>query len=160
MQKIDYRYLIIGLCLIGYAIYSKNIIIPEIPAVMVPSVPSLPELQKNIYYDEFDKSKDLAKKYNKKLVLVFGADWCPYCRDLKKDINNITEFSNYIVCFIDTDKNSQLVKDFRVRGLPTSIMVDSTDKELSRKTGYKHSEYQEWLRSNLMEEFSWINLDG
>jgi thioredoxin-related protein len=160
MQKIDYRYLIIGLCLIGYAIYSKNIIIPEIPVVMVPSVPSLPELQKNIYYDEFDKCKDLSAKYNKKLVLVFGADWCPYCKDLKKDINNITEFSKYIVCFIDTDKNPQLVKDFRVRGLPTSVIIDPKNRELSRKTGYKNKEYQEWLQSNFMEEFSWINSDG
>lgn len=161
MQKIDTKYLLVmGLCLIAYGIYSKyatSIVIPSIPVVVVPS-PLEP--LKNIYYDEFDKCKELSAKHNKKLVIVFGADWCPYCRDLKKDIDNITEFSNYIVCFIDTDKNAKLVKDFRVKGLPTSVIVDPKGSELSRKTGYKNKEYQEWLRSNLMEEFSWINSDG
>ena len=162
LQKIDSKILlIIALFLIGFAIYQKqgsNIIpTPEIPIVIIPNKP---ELQTNIFYNEFDKCKNLAFSYNKKLIIIFGADWCPYCKDLKKDVKNIKEFSEYIVCFIDTDKNKDLIKKFRVRGLPTSIIIDSKENELSRKTGYKKPDYEEWLSSNFKENnFSWIDIN-
>lgn len=158
MQKIDNRVLvIIGLGLIVYSLYShytNNInIIPDAPVII------MPDLIKNIYYDEYDKCKELSKKYNKKLVLVFGADWCPYCRVLKKDINNIS-FKKYIVCIIDTDKNKELVQKYRIKGLPTSIIIDHKETELARKTGYKQSDYNQWLDSNSKEDFaSWIDTE-
>lgn len=157
MQKINNKVLvIIGLALIAYSLYNNYVnnanIIPSVPVIVVP------DLTKNIYYDEYDKCKDLSKKYNKRLVLVFGADWCPYCRILKKDIDNITEFKKYIVCFIDTDKNKELVQKYRIKGLPTSVIVDHKETELARKTGYKQADYNQWLANSLMEEFtSWID---
>lgn len=146
--------LIIGVGLVIFSINSKyianKITIPNIPVVV-------PELTKNIYYDEYDKCKDLSVQYNKKLVLIFSADWCPYCRTLKKDIDNIILFKQYIVCFIDTDKNKNLVEKYAIKGLPTSVIIDSRENELSRKMGYKQIDYNKWLDSNLMKEFvSWI----
>lgn len=146
--------LIIGVGLVIFSINSKyitnKITIPNIPVVM-------PELTKNIYYDEYDKCKDLSVQYSKKLVLIFSADWCPYCRTLKKDINNIVLFKQYIVCFIDTDKNKNLVEKYEIKGLPTSVIIDSRENELSRKMGYKQIDYNKWLDSNLLKEsVSWI----
>jgi thioredoxin-related protein len=163
MEKMNNKtILIIGLGLIVYSLYNSYTnntnIIPGIPVVVVPNMPFVPELTKNIYYDEYDKCKDLASKYNKKLVLVFGADWCPYCRVLKKDIDSITGFKKYIVCFIDTDKNKELVQKYRIKGLPTSVIIDHQETELARKTGYKQADYNQWLDNSLMEEFtSWID---
>lgn len=154
LQKIDNYILIIALFLVGFAVYQKqgDSIIPSIPATI-----SLPDLTNNIIYDDYNKAKELAKSYNKKLVIVFGADWCPYCRDLKKDVKNISGFSNYIVCFIDTDKEKELVKNFRVRSLPTSVIIDTSEQELARKTGYKNKDYNEWLTTNLKESsVSWM----
>lgn len=148
--------LLIGLCFIGYSIYSKYQYSPFIPITPV-LVPNKLTLKTNIYYDEYEKCLELSKTYNKKLVMVFGADWCPYCKSLKKDINNITQFINYIVCFIDTDKNETLVKKYRIRGLPTSVIIDSKETELSRKTGYKNKDYDRWLENNLDEgSMSWM----
>jgi thioredoxin-related protein len=148
--------LLIGLSLLGYAIYSKhqnNVSVPIVPVL----APSKPTLKTNIYYDEYEKCMELSKDYNKKIVIVFGADWCPYCRTLKKDIDDIFQFSKYIVCFIDTDQNEALVKKYRIRGLPTSIIIDSKETELSRKTGYKKTDYNQWLANSLIEEYtSWI----
>lgn len=146
--------LIIGIGLVIFSINSKyianRITIPNIPIVA-------PELTKNIYYDEYDKCKDLSIQYNKKLVLIFSADWCPYCRILKKDIDNIILFKQYIVCFIDTDKNKNLVEKYEIKGLPTSVIIDSRENELSRKMGYKQIDYNKWLDSNLLKEsVSWI----
>ena len=140
-----------------YNNYFNSTIIPNAP-ITIPSVPFLPELTNNIYYDEYEKCKSLSAQYNKKLVLVFGADWCPYCRILKKDIDKITGFKKHIVCFIDSDKNKELVQKYRIKGLPTSVIVDSKETELSRKTGYKQADYNQWLDNSLMEEFtSWID---
>lgn len=161
MQKISHQtLLIIGLVLIALGIYSSknDSNIPNAPVVVVPDLPFMPDLDKNIYYDEFDKCKELASKYNRKLVLVFGADWCPYCRILKKDIDKIDNFKQYIVCFIDTDKNKELVEKYRIKGLPTSIIIDKQENELSRKTGYKQADYNTWLATSLEENsMSWID---
>ena len=160
MEKINNKILlIIGLGLIVFSLYNHYTnnasVIPGVPVVVVPF---LPDLTKNIYYDEYDKCKSLSAQYNKKLILVFGADWCPYCRILKKDIDKITGFKKYIVCFIDSDKNKELVQKYRIKGLPTSVIVDSKETELSRKTGYKQADYNQWLDNSLMEEFtSWID---
>lgn len=151
-----YLLLIIGLLLIGYSIYSKNssnLPIPTIPVV----VPSKPTLKTNIYYDEYEQCLKLAQAYDKNLVLIFGAEWCPYCKALKQDLKNIPAFAKYIVCFIDTDKNETLIKQYRIKGLPISVIIDSKEKELSRKTGYKNKDYNEWLESNLDEGgISWM----
>jgi thioredoxin-related protein len=145
--------------MIGYGVYHKYAgnIVPSIPVPIVIPVPK-PELKTNILYDEYIKAKELAKAYDKKIVIVFGADWCPYCKDLKKDVNNISGFTNYIVCFINTDKEKELVKNFRVRSLPTSIIIDSSEQEIARKTGYKKKDYNDWLEENLQESLvSWMS---
>jgi len=154
-----YYLLILGLILIVSAIYQKqaNIITPSIPLVLPKTPISIPDLTNNIFYDEYNKVIELSKKHNKKIVLIFGADWCPYCKDLKKDVKNIDGLKQYIVCFIDTDKNEDLVKNYRIKSLPTSIIIDATERELARKTGYKNKDYNEWLVNNMQESsVSWM----
>lgn len=152
MQKINTKYLfIIGLCLIGYAVYTKYssvIIFPYMPTLS-PNIIPIIELDKNIYYDEYDKCIKLSEQYNKKLVLVFGAAWCPYCKDLKNDTTKIKQFDNYVVCFIDTDSggNVSLVQKYAIRSLPTSLVISDGEEE-SRKSGYKYRDYCEWLDNN------------
>lgn len=156
---------IVLLVLAGIFFYHFNTkqenIIPNInpspPNVVVPTPAPLP-FNNEILYDKYDKAIELAEKYNRKIVLVFGADWCPYCRDIKKDTKNnkISNFTKYIVCFIDTDINSSLTSKFRIKGLPTSIIIDKKENELSRKTGYKNQDYNQWLDSSLEEYMSWM----
>lgn len=116
------------------------------PPVVVPT----PKLDTNILYDEYEKSINLAKIHKRKLVMVFGADWCPYCVKLKKAVKTISPFDKYIVCFLNTDNkaNKTLVNKFKPRGLPTSIIIDSNLKEITRKIGYRNKEYVSWLNSS------------
>lgn len=161
LQKVDTTLLIIALFLVGFSFYQKqsNNIVPPDPNNPVVVVPNKPSLKQNIFYDEYDKAKELSITYDRKLVLVFGADWCPYCKDLKRDVKEIQGFSKYIVCFIDTDKNKEMVQKNKIRSLPTSIVFDTKDNELGRKTGYKKQDYENWLNSNFEEGFSWLNID-
>lgn len=161
--------LVIGFLLIGYYYLnsnSANPISPTIPVVVPvpsPSPPApvpVPELKEHIYYNEYTKCKELASLHNRNIVLIFGAEWCPYCKILKNDLNQLKELNKYIVCVLDTDaaSNSELVKKYRVTGLPTSIILDTKENELSRKSGYKKIEYINWLTSDLTEDYmSWID---
>lgn len=99
----------------------------------------------NFIYDDFHTAVTLSNKHNIKILIVFGADWCPYCEELKRDIKS-THIDSIIVCFIDTDNvaNKRLVARFRPRSLPTSILFYK-DKEKQRKIGYRKKEYLKWV---------------
>tara|TARA_Y100000389_G_scaffold95548_1_gene92237 strand:+ start:1333 stop:1812 length:480 start_codon:yes stop_codon:yes gene_type:complete len=110
----------------------------------------IPKLESNFVYDDLDKAKALASFHKKKVVIVFGAEWCPYCRVLKKDSKSIKQLDKYIVCFLDTDNkksNQSDINRYKPRNLPTSVLVDKAGKELSRKIGYRNKDYIKWLES-------------
>jgi thioredoxin-related protein len=126
-------------------------IIDKIPKIVVP------DLKDNIVYDDLNKSIELASKHNRKVLIIFGADWCPYCKTLKKDISTLF-IQKYVVSIIDIDKNSDIVDEFKIKGLPTSVVIDSNKKELARKIGYKKQEYEDWLKQNTTDlSASWID---
>ena len=158
LQKVDYILLLIALFLIGISFYQKqvDIVVPIIPNNPI-VIPDKPVLEKTIFFDEYDNAKTVSKQYNKKLILIFGADWCPYCKDLKKDIGKIKEFKEYIVCLINIDNNQTLVNEYKIKGLPTSIIL-SDDKEEARKSGYKYNDYCKWLQDNNHGEKTWSDL--
>lgn len=119
------------------------------PKVIVPKV-TVPKLENNFIYDDIDKAFELSNIYNKNIIVVFGADWCPYCEELKRDAKTIAQFNQYLVCFIDTDKkdkNQSVINRYKPRSLPTSLFLDTKKKEVSRKTGYKNKDYIKWLNS-------------
>lgn len=156
-SQIKLLIVVLVLSLLVYKQSTLSIQIP-IPSVVVPVVKPepKPELVTNIIYDNLNKAVDLAKDNDRNILVIFGADWCPYCKVLKKDIVNI-DTKKYIVCIIDTDKNTELVNEYKIKGLPTSIILNTTKKELTRKTGYKTNDYNSWLKTNTMDvQASWI----
>lgn len=159
MQKLNKVILVIGLCLVLFALVGKNQnIIPNTikPNKIVPAV--VPELTQAVFYDEYEKAIEVANTYNKKLVLIFGVDWCPYCKQLKENAKNIEELKYYIVCFIDTDLNKGLVAEYKIKGIPTSIILYKKEEE-ARKSGYRKLEYRRWLEENKNHgEKTWSNL--
>jgi thioredoxin-related protein len=164
MHKADKILLVIGLCLLAISIYDKYSIaskqpknIPT-PKVVVPNVkPETPKPKVNIFENECDKALKVAEEYKRPLVIIFGAKWCPYCKELKKDLEKITELNNYVVCLIDIGINKTLVKHYKIKSLPTSVIVVS-NKEQDRKVGYELEDYSEWLKNNNHGEKTWSNL--
>lgn len=110
----------------------------------------IPKLESNFVYDDLEKAKALASFHKRNIVIVFGAEWCPYCRKLKQDSKSIKQFDKYIVCFLDTDNrnaNQADMNKYKPKNLPTSVIVDKEGKELSRKIGYRNKDYIKWLES-------------
>jgi len=85
---------------------------------------------------------------NKKssVLVVFGSDWCGNCIKLKDEIDQIN-LEDYVVCIVDVEKRKDLGKEYKVRSYPTSIIMKNK-KEVSRKIGYKKSDFERWIDQN------------
>lgn len=81
-----------------------------------------------------------------KKLIIFSADWCGACESLKRDLPDINT-SDFDLQIIDVDSNRQLKNKFKVKSLPTSIILIG-DKEESRKIGYEKKEYKRWIKEN------------
>ncbi len=85
----------------------------------------------------------LAAKDNKRVLLQFGANWCPWCHKLHALFESDKEISaflqkNYVVVMIDIDKKHNADIDLEYghpikHGLPVIVVLDSTGKQLTTK---------------------------
>jgi thiol:disulfide interchange protein DsbD len=99
-----------------------------------------------IIYENHNIAVDISKEQNKPLLLIFSADWCDYCTKLKTEILSTNETSDYVSCIIDVDNNKDLVKKYKVRILPTSIVIKDGEQVIKSKTGFQgKKDYLKWL---------------
>jgi thiol-disulfide isomerase/thioredoxin len=84
-------------------------------------------------------------KNNKIILLYFGAVWCGPCKVLKQKLSEnetLEQMPELTVCYIDTDKNSEITEMYSIKSLPTQIfikLVNDNVKELSRIVGYDYT---------------------
>jgi thioredoxin-related protein len=83
---------------------------------------------------------------NKNLLVIFTADWCKYCKILEKEIKNSDQFENYIICFVDSDTNPELMKEYQISLIPYSIIIQN-NIEKKHKLGFLNmKEYLQWMQ--------------
>jgi thiol:disulfide interchange protein len=102
-----------------------------------------------IYDDSADGSKQIAEalalagKDGKRVLLQFGANWCPWCHKLHslfetdKDIAARLK-SDYVVVLIDVNKGRNSTVDLKyghpIRfGIPVLVVLDADGKQLTTK---------------------------
>ena len=146
---------------------SKNIVIHEKPQSI-----------KNLKFKDFNlQDIDLTNKKGNIMILNFWASWCAPCRrempSLEKLVQNYPEIKVYAINMekpnkirardffksvgivsleIYFDPDFQLVKTFKMRGLPTSILIDKNGKEFGRVTGeidFYGEEFIKLLKKNI-----------
>lgn len=101
----------------------------------------------NAFVTDLDLALKLSKETNQELVIIFSASWCGYCKTLKNDLATIKHFDNKIICIIDIDSNKKIARQFKVKNLPTSVMLNPEGQEITRNVGYEKPSYEEWLKS-------------
>ncbi len=79
-----------------------------------------------------------------KKVIRFTASWCAPCKALASILEEVK--TDLPIEVVDIDQNKELAIQYRVRSVPTLVLVDE-NKELKRMTGVQ--------AKNLVE--SWLN---
>ena len=130
--------------------FSKNIVIHEKPV----------EIKELKFKDSDLNDVDLTNKKGNIMIINFWATWCAPCKrempSLEKLTNKYPEIKVYAintekpnklkirdffriidVVSLDTyyDPDFKLVKQFKMRGLPTSILIDKEGNEFGRVIG-------------------------
>lgn len=104
-----------------------------------------------VFMNNYESAKRVSNDLGMDILLVFSADWCKYCKMLKKDLSSSVskdELQDLIICTIDVDKNPKMKREYRVSSIPDSVFL-SKNKIKSRRKGYNDlGNYLKWLKSN------------
>ena len=69
-------------------------------------------------------------------VLKFGAVWCPGCLVMKPRWEDIEKENPWLQTeYYDFDSSKELIEDYKIQTLPTSIFLDKENKEFLRLEG-------------------------
>lgn len=117
-----------------------------------------PKVSKTVPYgftENFTNACEQAKREEKLVYMVFcGSDWCGPCIRYEREILSQKKFvsklkSKYVFVFIDrpqhqeklsalaAKQNPELFSQFRIGGVPCTIITDPDGNELKRKGGYR-----------------------
>ncbi len=84
-----------------------------------------------------------SKQTEKMMLLKITADWCFYCKKMKKSFNqkNVAKQINdcFVPVLVNADKHPKLVEAIGVEGLPTTVILTSNYKIVKKITGYKNA---------------------
>ena len=102
--------------------------------------------------DVYENAKKIAKKENKSMILVFGANWCVWCQKFEHDTLtssrsiSAVESHDTIIVKINVDKNQSAAGKYGVKSIPCTIIVDKNENEIKRKVGYMNiRDFISWL---------------
>ena len=103
-------------------------------------------VQQNMgYVTDLNLALKLSKETQQEVLLIFSASWCQFCTTLKNDLIKLDNLDNKIICIVDTDEEKKLTRQFKVKTLPSSFILDKSGEILSSKNGYDFNTYNEWL---------------
>ncbi len=73
-------------------------------------------------------------------VLKFYADWCGPCKALSQVVKNAGDKITVTIEDVNIDENLFMAQEFKVRGVPTMVVVDENENEIRRKVGMMNEE--------------------
>lgn len=128
------------------------------------------------FVDDFKTAMEDAKETGRFVFACFsGSDWCGWCVRLEKEVFSAGEEGSfaaalkddYVFVFIDLpskrdillsplakEQNDKLVKEYKIQGFPTALIIDPTTGKIVEKTGYraggkdKYIEHLKYVRVN------------
>ena len=105
---------------------------------------------------DYIKAMDDAKKTDQKVLVLFTAKWCPYCKTLEKVLkDNTKELKDYSILYYDVDtkggKNlfKQVQKNAQTGSqIPVLVLIDPKKDKILKHIigGISKQELLEWLK--------------
>mgnify|MGYP001306137985 FL=1 len=171
-QKI-YKFIILIFCFSIFSSISQTD--EDIPLNNI-AINEIPKPISSIIFEDFSGNKVNLKDYKGKLVLInFWATWCAPCKKEMPSLDNLYQDSNFknLQIFavnmeqpnmvktkkffkelnikklsIYFDKNLNFVKEFKLRGVPTTIIINKKGEEFARIIGevdFLDKKFLKWL---------------
>lgn len=83
----------------------------------------------------------ISREQNKPMMIVFGAEWCGYCKKLERTTLENPQLSKYInntfvSVHVDVDEEEKVAKILDVKSLPCTIILSPSADLLGRFEGY------------------------
>lgn len=98
-------------------------------------------VEKEILWQSYDSGMDKAKAANQPVFLYFYADWCGFCTKMGKETfqdEAVIDYlnANFTAVKVNSDKEQAIAKKYKIRGLPTTFLIDPDGKQTGPWPGY------------------------
>lgn len=68
-------------------------------------------------------------------VFKFYAEWCQPCKGLTMVVNGAKDKISIPIEEVNIDENIMLSQNFKIRSVPTMVLVDAQENEIKRHVG-------------------------
>lgn len=94
-----------------------------------------------IQWFSYAEGRQRGEAENKKVFLVFNADWCRYCLQMEKEtFQNPTVIAyvnrNFIPISVNSDREQEIAEKYGVRGLPSTWFISEKGDRIGNRPGY------------------------
>jgi thioredoxin-related protein len=94
-----------------------------------------------IQWVPYDEGRQRGEAENKKVFLVFNADWCRYCLQMEKEtFQNPTVIAyvnrNFVPISVNSDKEQAIAEKYKVRGLPNTFFISEKGDPIASRPGF------------------------
>jgi thioredoxin-related protein len=94
-----------------------------------------------IQWLSYTEGRQRGEAENKKIFLVFNADWCSYCLQMEKEtFQNPTVIAylnrNFVSISVNSDKEQAIAAKYNVRGLPSTWFIAENGDRIANRPGY------------------------
>ncbi len=98
-----------------------------------------------IQWFSYSEGRQRGEAENKKVFLVFNADWCRYCLQMEKEtFQDPTVIAyvnrNFVPISVNSDKEQKIAAKYNVRGLPSTWFISETGDTIGSRPGYISSD--------------------
>lgn len=103
----------------------------------------------------YEEALALAKDSGKPVFIYFQADWCGYCAQMKKNVfsnNQVKKMlsENCVSLFVDVDQDEKTKSMFKIKSLPTYLLVSPDGDIIQKESGYKDvNNFISWLEPKI-----------
>lgn len=94
-----------------------------------------------IQWLDYAEGRQRSEAENKKVFLIFEADWCRYCLQMEKEtFQDPTVIAyvnrNFVPIRVDSDRQQDIASEYGVRGLPSTWFIAADGNRIGNRPGY------------------------